>query len=101
MIYSESALKFGFAFQTSFFSFGSVQAGRPNDNSVLTFRMFVENLGHDFHARTFSILDTIGMIGGVFEVLLFLLGLIMFPVGEHSFYLSAAKRLYFARTQNS
>lgn len=100
MIYSESALKLGHAFERSFLSFGQVQSGRISNGNLLTFVLFMENMGHDFHAKTFSILDTVGMIGGVFEVLLFLFGLLMFPLSEHSFYLNAGKRLYFARTAN-
>lgn len=44
--------------------------------------------------------EVLGGIGGVFELLIMLLGLIMFPLAEHNFIYSAAKRLYFARTNS-
>ncbi len=65
---------------------------------MLSFQLYLDNYGVDHHARTFSILDFIGAVGGVFEALLVVFGLFIFPIAEHSFYLSAAKRLYFART---
>jgi hypothetical protein len=42
----------------------------------------------------------LGNIGGVFELLLLIFGFFIMPVSEHSFYLEAAKKLYFARTSN-
>jgi hypothetical protein len=60
----------------------------------------MDNLGIDYHASTFSIVDFIVMVAGVFEALLFVFGLIAFQIGTHSFYMSAGRAMYMARTSN-
>lgn len=43
----------------------------------------------------------LGDLGGVTEVLMLIFGFFMFPISEHSFYVHAAKLLYFAKTEDS
>lgn len=40
------------------------------------------------------------MIGGVFEILLFIFGICAKPISEHQFYLSAGRDMYMARTSS-
>jgi hypothetical protein len=90
----------GHALLCSYFSFGNVQNAFTKNANLLNFELYLDNMGIDHHARTFSILDVVGMIGGVCEILLVVFGILVFPIAEHSWYLSAAKRLYLARTSN-
>lgn len=51
--------------------------------------------------RVYGFFDLLGELGGVMEVLVIIFGLILFPISEHSFYLNAIKKLFFARTKDS
>jgi hypothetical protein len=46
------------------------------------------------------LLDLLGDLGGVTEVIMIVFGLIIFPVSEHSFIIKAVKKLYMAKTKN-
>jgi len=49
----------------------------------------------------YGILDLIGDLGGVTELILLVLGSIFLPISRHSFYLSVIKTLYMANTSES
>ena len=44
-------------------------------------------------------MDLLGDLGGLTEVILGVVGFILYPISEFSFYLSAIKKLYIARYQ--
>jgi hypothetical protein len=46
----------------------------------------------------YGIFALLGDTGGILEVYLIICGFILFPISEHSFILTAAKKLYMART---
>ena len=46
----------------------------------------------------YGILDILGDLGGVTEVIMILFGFFLYPISEHSFVLQALRRLYKART---
>jgi len=46
----------------------------------------------------YNVLDVLGDLGGVTEVIMLLFGFFLFPISEHSFILQALRRLYKART---
>jgi hypothetical protein len=39
-------------------------------------------------------------LGGIVEVIMIIFGFFLFPISEHSFYLKAARMLYYARTKD-
>ena len=39
-------------------------------------------------------------MGGIVEVIMIIFGFFLFPISEHSFYLKAARMLYYARTKD-
>ena len=45
-------------------------------------------------------LDLLGDLGGIVEVILICFFLFITPISEHSFYLKAAHRLFWARTKD-
>lgn len=72
-----------------------------NENEAVfkhEFRMDDVTLG--YYPIGLTPFEMLGGIGGVFELLIMILGIIMFPLSEHNFIYSAAKRLYFARTDS-
>jgi hypothetical protein len=51
------------------------------------------------HSRKkYALLDLLGDLGGVLEVVMLAFGFFLFPISEHSFILKAAHRLFYART---
>ena len=48
----------------------------------------------------YSILDCLGDIGGVLEVLFVTIGLLIYPISEHKFLLNAIKKLYLASSSD-
>ena len=50
--------------------------------------------------EVYNILGVLGDLGGIVEVIMIIFGFFLFPISEHSFYLKAARMLYFARTKD-
>lgn len=50
--------------------------------------------------RVYGYFDLLGELGGVMEVLVLFFGFFLFPISEHSFYLNAIKKLFFAKTKD-
>ena len=53
-----------------------------------------------YYRKTYDLLDLLGDIGGVTEVVMITFGFMLLPISEHSFTLRAAKRLFLARTDD-
>jgi len=52
------------------------------------------------HRReSYIIFDVLGDLGGVLEFLVFFFGMIMLPVSEYSFNMSAFKKLYLVKSK--
>lgn len=52
------------------------------------------------HKRTqYNLIDILGDVGGVLELLIFIFGVVMYPWSEFSFLTKALQRLYLARTK--
>ena len=53
------------------------------------------------HKRTvYGFLDLLGDIGGIADLLILMFGIFIFPYSEHSFNISAVKKLYMAQTRD-
>jgi hypothetical protein len=51
------------------------------------------------HSReVYHIMDLIGDLGGVFEVIITIFGIFVFPMSQHSFVMKALEKLFLART---
>ena len=54
-----------------------------------------------FHERViYSVLDLLGDLGGVIEIIILAFGIFIFPISRHSFYTAALKRMFMARTKD-
>ena len=51
--------------------------------------------------QVYNIFDLLGDLGGVTEVIMIFFGFILFSISEHSFYLTASQKLFFARTSEN
>ena len=60
--------------------------------------MYLSPRNIKYDRKTYDLLDLLGDIGGVTEVVTIIFGFMMFPISEHSFNLQAAKSFFLART---
>jgi hypothetical protein len=57
------------------------------------------NPKENLHTReVYNIIDLIGNLGGVFEIIVKVLGLFFLPISSHSFVMKALEKLFLART---
>ena len=61
--------------------------------------VFLNEEGVNYQRDAYNILGVLGDLGGIVEVIMIIFGFFLFPISEHSFYLKAARMLYFARTK--
>ena len=54
-------------------------------------------VGHE--RAIYSLLDLLGDLGGVTEVMMIVFCFLLLPISEHSFVVKAMKKLYIARTR--
>ena len=55
-----------------------------------------------YHERdVFNVLDLIGEMGGVIEILIIVFGVLIFPISRQSFILNASSQLFKARTEDN
>ena len=68
---------------------------------LFTMNVFLNEEGVKYTREVYTILDVLGDLGGIVEVIMIIFGFFLFPISEHSFYLKAARMLYYARTKDS
>ena len=72
-----------------------------DDESQQLFKSIIKfsnkRLVHEREAYT--ILDFIGDIGGVFEIIHVTIGLLVFPISQYLFNIKAISKLYYAKTK--
>ena len=62
--------------------------------------MYLNEEGVNYTREVYHILDVLSDLGGIIEVIMIIFGFILFPISEHSFYLKAARMLFFARSKD-
>ena len=62
--------------------------------------VFLNEEGVNYSRDVYNILGVLGDLGGIVEVIMIIFGFFLFPISEHSFYLKAARMLYYARTKD-
>jgi hypothetical protein len=61
--------------------------------------MFPESV--KYTRQVYGILDLLGDLGGVTEVIMICFGIFLFPISEHSFTMKAAQKFFLARTKEN
>lgn len=70
------------------------------NNPIVQIKLFL-NTVIKTHSRTvYGVIDLLGDLGGVLEVIMVFTGAIFLPLSEHHFILQAAKRMFIARTKD-
>ena len=65
----------------------------------MQFSVFIDQESNIHTRKSYNLLDLIGDLGGVLEIVITLFGIFLCPVAEHSFILKALQKLYLARTK--
>jgi len=79
----------------------SVNDGIPElKNSYYQTIMFIDQTTIQHGRRIYSLLDLLGDLGGVTEVIMICFGFMLYPISEHSFYLKAFKKLFLVKTSD-
>lgn len=63
--------------------------------------IYHDQIGVGHERAIYSLLDLLGDLGGVTEVMMIVFCFIILPISEHSFVVKAMKKLYIARTKDS
>ena len=71
----------------------------PGAVFMLNFMIDESKISHS--REVYNLMDLIGDLGGVLEVIIFLFGFFLFPASEFSFVIKALQKLYLARTSQS
>ena len=92
------------SYEGHFYQFGEIINRPMHPNKVkgelLSVNLYLKSESI-FHVReVFTLFDLVGDLGGVIEVLIITLGILLYPISEHSFLLSASKLLFKARTND-
>ena len=69
-------------------------------NMLAETKVFLMSELVEHEREIYSLLDLLGDLGGVTEVIMIIFGCILFPISEHEFNLQSAKRLFLAHTQD-
>ena len=67
---------------------------------LLSVNLYLKNESILHLREVFNLFDLVGDLGGVIEVLIIVLGVLLYPISEHSFLLSASQLLFKARTND-
>ena len=68
--------------------------------SVIQTRMYRDNAQIVHERRIYSIIDLMGDLGGVMEIVMVAAGTFLYGISEHSFYTRAIKKFYSAKTKD-
>ena len=60
--------------------------------------VWLHNENTKYNRQIYNLFDLLGDLGGVTEIIMLSFGFFLYSVSEHSFYLTAIKKLFYART---
>ena len=60
----------------------------------------MDNQGINHQRKIYNLLDLLGDLGGVTEVIMICFGIFIYPISEHSFVIKALKKVYMAKTND-
>lgn len=72
-----------------------------NPNHLYSNMFYLDETGISHKREVYNFIEALSDIGGIIEIMLILFGLIFLPISRHSFYLHAARFMFFARSRDS
>lgn len=75
---------------------------RDMNDGMLLYKssIWLHNEQYKLTREIYNAFDLLGDLGGVTEVIMIFFGFILYSFSEHSFYLTASQKLFFARTED-
>lgn len=70
-------------------------------NSIFIYSFTLSEVKIEHTREIYNLLDVIGDLGGVIDIVILLIGFFVFPYSEHNFYLKAIQKMFLARTKNN
>ena len=70
------------------------------DKILFQSKFFLDMQSINHNRSIYNLLDLLGDLGGVTEVIMAVLGIFLFPISEHSFIIKAAKIVFLAKTKD-
>ena len=61
----------------------------------------MDERGTSHKREVYTVIDALGDIGGILEIIFLMFGTIFLPISRHSFYLRASRFMFFARSRDS
>ena len=77
-----------------------VQWSDDNTDLLVKINFFLSGLQKHYQRQVYGIIDLLGDLGGVLEVIMVVSGALLFPISEHHFTLQASKRMFLVRSEN-
>jgi hypothetical protein len=75
--------------------------GSLNPNRLYMTGIFEQDEVHYHMKDVYTLIDCLGDLGGLIEIVMFVTGILLAPISYHSYILKAISRLFTARTKNS
>ena len=73
---------------------------RVDPGLLFTAQLWMHPEGLKHTRQVYGILDLLGDLGGVTEVIMLAFGFFLYPIAEHSFTMKAAQKLFLAKTSD-
>lgn len=104
VITEDSFLSIGLTFKepANFFQVANIvprkQAKRIEPNKLYESILMLHEEKHQHERKIYGLIDLLGDLGGVLEVVTVVFGIILYPISFHSFILELSNRIFLART---
>lgn len=72
-----------------------------NDQVLYKSSVWLHSEQYKLTREIYNFFDLLGDLGGVTEVIMIAFGFVLYSISEHSFYVTASQKLFFARTEDS
>jgi hypothetical protein len=70
-------------------------------DSLFKFTLSLSTASIENSREIYSLLDLLGDLGGVTDVLIFIIGIFIFPISQHSFTMRYLQKMFLVRTSQS
>ena len=75
--------------------------GTDNEYELVRTNIYLSSLQKANDRAVYGIIDLLGDLGGVLEVIMVITGIFLCPISEHHFILQATKRMFLARSKRT
>ena len=62
---------------------------------------YLDEMGIESKREVYTLIDSLGDIGGIIQIIMIIFGAIILPISSHSYYLQASRMMFFARSHDN